>query len=161
MVLKHSHFSLNTSDMVRFFEPLLGFWKNHGGIGQPLTGKWCAVARSNLDLCRFAGYSSRTHLWTGYLCSDGVQCWANCPIGNEFVSNFRSMFEGNVAKKGRKGAKIVYFVDAESFHAPTCMVPDFGNPSDWACLQVTPRSEWASQFSDWLQTKHKREFPRT
>jgi len=64
-------------------------------------------------------------------------------------------------KKEGKVQRLFYFVDVESFHAPTCMIPDFGNPSDRAYLQVTPRSEWASQFSDWLQTEHEREFPRT
>ena len=62
--------------------------------------------------------------------------------------------EGNVQRK-------FYFVDVESFHATTCMIPDFGNPSDRAYLQVTPRSEWASQFSAWLETEHEREFPQT
>jgi len=62
-------------------------------------------------------------------------------------------------KKEGKVQRLFYFVDVESFNAPTCMIPDFGNPSDQAYLQVTPRSERASQFSDWLQTEHEREFP--
>jgi hypothetical protein len=53
-----------------------------------------------------------------------------------------------------------YFVEVDSFHAPTCMIPDFGNPSDRAYLRLTPRSEWASQFGEWLGTEHLREFPR-
>jgi len=64
-------------------------------------------------------------------------------------------------KREGKVQRLFCFVDVESFHAPACMIPDFGNPSDRAHLQVTPRSEWASQFSDWLQTEHEREFPRT
>jgi len=63
-------------------------------------------------------------------------------------------------KKEEKVQRLFYFVDVELFQAPTCMIPDFGNPSDRAHLQVTPRSEWASQFSDWLQTEHEREFLR-
>jgi len=64
-------------------------------------------------------------------------------------------------KKEAKVQRLFHFVDVEAFHAPTCMIPDFENPNDLACLQVTPRSEWASQFSDWLKTEHEREFPRT
>mgnify|MGYP001787486850 FL=1 len=64
-------------------------------------------------------------------------------------------------KKGGQVQRLFYFVDVEGFQAPTCMIPDFGNPSDRAYLQVTPRSEWAAQFSEWLKNEHEREFPRT
>ena len=64
-------------------------------------------------------------------------------------------------KKEGKVQRKFYFVDVESFHATACLIPDHGNPSDRAYLQVTPRSEWASQFSAWLETEHEREFPRT
>ena len=78
-------------------------------------------------------------------------------LSQMFVPYFKETLpkkEGNVQRR-------FYFVEVESFHATTCMIPDFGNPSDRAYLQVTPRSEWASQFSEWLKSEHEREFPRT
>jgi len=79
------------------------------GLGNGRLGRWCTVARSNLDICWFAGCSSMTYLWSRYLCSDGVQYKANWHIIKEFISNFCSIFEGNIAKEGKKGAKIVLF----------------------------------------------------
>jgi hypothetical protein len=80
---------------------------------------------------------------------------AEIDLSQIFVPYFKETDPKRAGKVQRK----FYFVDVESFHAPTCMIPDFGNPSDRAYLQVTPRSEWASQFSDWLKSEHAREFP--
>ena len=78
-------------------------------------------------------------------------------LSQMFVPYFKETLpkkEGNVQRR-------FYFVEVESFHATTCMIPDFGNPSDRAYLQVTPRSEWASHFSECLKSKHERKFPRS
>ena len=53
-----------------------------------------------------------------------------------------------------------YLVDVGAFYSPTCMIPDHGHENNAACLRLRPRSEWAAQFSDWLETPYERQFRR-
>ena len=52
-----------------------------------------------------------------------------------------------------------WLISVDTFHEPTCMVPDIGNEEeDAAYFRLTPRNEWADLFSAWLRQPHAREF---
>ena len=49
-----------------------------------------------------------------------------------------------------------YLADCEAFHGPCSVVPDIGGERN-AYLQVKPRREWASIFTDWVKEPHSQD----
>jgi hypothetical protein len=86
------------------------------------------------------------------------------PVNTPAEANLSQIFKPYVKETGsmRNGSRErkFYLVNVDSFYAPCIMIPDHGNPDSRAYLRVLAKRDWASQFSDWLDTEHEREFPR-
>ena len=131
------------------------------GLGNGWLGKRWTLTWPDLDVCGFARDSRWPCMWTMHLCRDGVKFQANGTNWNKFISNCCSMFEGNFAKKGRKGPNQVLFgrcgiVSCNQMHDSWPW-----KPKSLSLLASNSPIRMASQFSAWLETEHERQFPPT
>ena len=86
------------------------------------------------------------------------------PNPDKAEQDLSQIFEPFLKERKKNGRDLetrqFYLVPVASFDSPICLIPDHGNTNPAAYLKLTPRKDWAAQFSVWLGLEHSKEFPR-